>query len=607
MAAFPCPYCGHALASGDDTKLERCPSCDGSLLIAYRYRLISAHGKLAGSELYQAMDDGFGERVAVLFVDNPTDPAAVARFIEGSRLFADLGGRGLVKIYELGTKSDRRPYVVMDWLDGGTLDVVVERRGALEQEALLVLIGDLLTGMGKAHRSMPAIVHGHIHAGKVGFRRKSEVALFGFEWATHVNAQASHLADSFSSADPVDERRTPASDLRQLANIFYYAAKAEWIGELSVERQRERVRAQVPGPLGTLIDRMLGAGVDGYKNAVEAGIDFEQLMRGANTWQSSHTRQQDRSGDHLGTAWTALQAHPNDDNEDDDNDDDEDEDEDEFVASILAPQATAPRSRPAAAQPDWAALAAQRQAEALAQVQAQAKPANPGRVLILAVTFMVVIGTCVAGIVADANDNNTSTAPDVRREQAIEAIPQPIPTPYEAPEYPDPPPSISPVAAPALAGLFRYSGEITGPENFAGLALGQRCEVFIEPNPGGLNCRWYIDCGKPRRRIYGGGTVGYSTCEIGDEGQPLRAADDDDDAPDGAFLADLTTDPAMIIVEDRWIEPPVRVMITIEDGGLHSGSVPETKLAPRDSQEEVQQRINRGESPVIEAGVIATW
>ncbi|HLT35263.1 MAG TPA: hypothetical protein VK034_03235, partial [Enhygromyxa sp.] len=250
MAAFPCPYCGHALVSDDDAeaKLERCPSCDGSLLIAYRHRLIASHGKISGGALYEAIDDGFGERVAVLFVDQPDDRAAVERFVEGNRLFADLGGRGLVKIHDVGTASERRPYVIMDWLGGGTLDKVVQRGGALDQARLLELIGDLLTGVSKAHRAMPAIVHGHIHPGKVGFRGKGEVVLFGFEWATAVNAQASRLADSFvQQAD--DERPGPESDLRQLAVVFFHAATGEWIGELELARQRERVRSQLPGPL----------------------------------------------------------------------------------------------------------------------------------------------------------------------------------------------------------------------------------------------------------------------------------------------------------------------------------------------------------------------
>jgi serine/threonine protein kinase len=618
MAGFSCPYCSHALTSADHpgaeesgapakgqvdpgAKLERCPSCDGSLLIAYRHRLLSSHGKISGGELYQAIDDGFGERVAVLFVEDQGDAAAVERFIEGSRLFADLGGRGLVKIHDVGTHSDRRAYVVMDWIEGGTLDAVVERRGSLDQAALLVLVGDLLTGMSKAHRSMPAIVHGHIHPGKIGFRNNGEVVLFGFEWATQVNAQASHLADSFVANAQADEPRGPASDLRQLAIVFYYAATAEWLGDQKLDRQRECVREKLVGPLGRLVDRMLGAGDDGYKSAVDAAIDFEHLMRGVDSWQAPSKPLHDRSDDRMGTAWMA-------DSPDDDEHEDDEHEDDEHDDGPFAPSPSPPPASPSIPRaPDWGTIAAQRQMQALAQAQAQAKPANSGRVVLFIFASVMVMGTCVAGILADTDDNPVPQ-PQLRAPRAVEAIPpQPVPS-YELPEIPEPaiiePPAGFP---PPLAGSFSYKGKITGPEAFAGLELGERCDVWIEPNDGSLNCRWYIDCGKPKRRIYGGGEVGYSTCEVDDEGHPLRAQDEDDDAPDGAFLADFTTDPKMIILEDRWLEPPVRVIISIEDGGLHEGEVPKVKQAPRDSQEKIQERIDAGESPVIEAGVIADW
>jgi hypothetical protein len=345
---------------------------------------------------------------------------------------------------------------------------------------------------------------------------------------------------------------------------------------------------------------MLGAGVDGYKSAVDAGIDYEQLMLGRDNWQAPGPLRQDHSGDRMGTAWIA-EAY--DDNDDDDDDDDDPDDPDESTASVFARRTAAPARAPVAAAPNWAALATQRQAEE----PALTKPANPGRALILAVGFMVVVGTCVAGILADSKSEEPPQ-PQLRREPPRQAT-QPVPSPYELPEGEPPMPEPAPefVTPRVLAGLFRYTGEVTGPEAFAGLALGERCEIYIEPNAGTLNCRWYVDCGQPRRRIYGGGDIGYSICELDDEGQPLRAHDEHDDSPDGAFLADLTTDPRMVIVEDRWLEPPVRVIISIDDGGLHSGSVPKTKQAPRDSQSEVQRRINRGESPTIEAGVLADW
>src|SRR5690242_6405028 len=174
MAGFPCPYCAQDVAPrAQDDRLERCPSCAASLQIAYRYRIVEAHGKISGGFLYQAVDDIFGDKVAVLFVEDPDDSAAVDRFVDGNRMFAELGGgRGLVKLREVSNRHDRRPHVVMDWIALGTLESTVRAKGPVDQATLLELIGDLLIGLGKAHRAMPTVVHGHIHPGKIGFLDK---------------------------------------------------------------------------------------------------------------------------------------------------------------------------------------------------------------------------------------------------------------------------------------------------------------------------------------------------------------------------------------------------------------------------------------------------
>ncbi len=619
MAAFPCPYCGYACVTDSDAeaKLDRCPSCDGSLLIAYRYRLEADHGDISGGRLYRAIDDGFNEPVAVLFVDEPDDRRAVERFVEGNRLFADIAGRGLNKIHDVGSPSDPRAYVVMDWLAGGTLDRVVARRGPLDQASLLALVNDLLTGLSKAHRSMPAVIHGHIHPGKIGFVETSagpgSAVLFGFEWARQVNAQASQLAYSYSTDDDDDDQRNIAGDLRQLAVVFFYAVTGEWIGELARAAQRERAR-QLPGPLARLIDRMLGAGEDGYRSAVDAAVDFEQLMRGDDRWQAPTLQAPDRSEERMGTAWAPVSAQALAADADADDDDQDGDGLDDDLVEVLGPEAAEmiggvrsspppPPARAAQQNPNWNAWAAQQQALAQQQAQAQTQ-AKAGRGVVIFIAVAIAFTTCVAGIIEDISEPDLPPPPPQARgvPQRIE----PIPTPEPIPEPPPPAPALLDNGA-RLSGTFRYEGKITGPAEFAGLALGERCEVWIEPNDSALNCRWYVDCGKPRRRIYGGGDVGFSQCSVGDAGQPLSAQDLDDDAPDGAFTAELDGEDPLVLVYDRWIEPPVHVLISIEAGGPTSQRVPKLEQAPRVPAEFIEMRIAKGIYPQIEPGVIGDW
>ncbi|MCA9701098.1 MAG: hypothetical protein KC431_26465, partial [Myxococcales bacterium] len=286
-AKLPCPYCSQAIALEDDAPGDSCPACRRSLLVAYRYRLVAFRGKIAGGLLYEANDAGFSGKVAVLFIEQSNDRAAVARFAEGNRLFSDFAGRGVIKIHQVGGVHEVRPYVVMDWLAGSTLDRRVGGQGQLPPTEVIDLTHNLLTGLSYAHRSIPSVVHGNIHPGKIGFLQPNgQAVLFGFEWAEQVLDQDSRLADAFVDGAGEKRHRTDrAGDLRQLAVSIYYAATGEWIADRGLTDQQALVRQRTPGPLGILLERMLLAGRGGYHSAVEARIDFEQLLEGDQNWQ----------------------------------------------------------------------------------------------------------------------------------------------------------------------------------------------------------------------------------------------------------------------------------------------------------------------------------
>lgn len=612
MAGFPCPYCAHVVApQAQDDRLEHCPSCAANLQIAYRYRIIAARGKISSGLLYEAVDDIFGDKVAVLFAENVDDPAAVERFVEGNRLFAELGGgRGLVKVREVGNPHDRRPHVVIDWLEQSTLEQVVRAHGPVDQTTMLELIGDLLIGLVKAHRSMPIVVHGCIHPGTIGFLEKHRVVLFGFERAQHVYEQDSNLADTFIAQPETHAGASRASDLMQLGVSIHYAATGEWIADKPLAQQREHVQSKLGGPLAVVVDRMLTAGGDGYRSAVEAVLDFDSVLEGTSTWKSRpRAREQDRSSDLATTSWTSVQApgsqeawtdHADDHDQHDDHDEDHDEPaelpdlsdaiQDIFASEQSQPRAPTPPSAPP--QPAFPSAHVPRRQKMHAQAAPAPKPAqsSPGRVIAIIVGSMVVFGTCMAAIVEDTASTPPPPPPVMRSEF------QPAPIPSEVPPLPE-------YALPAETSFIdvqHYTGTITGPVDLAGFEVGERCDVYIAPTASAPNCRWYIDCGEPRKRIYGGGGVGYSDCTI-ENGRPTSASDDDQDAPDGSFVGLLTGEDPMVLVEDRWLLPPTRVMIGLDvGGGPYPSAVPDVPLAARMDRSEIEAAILRNELPEIE-------
>lgn len=618
MASFPCPYCAHVVATeAQDDRLERCPSCSGNLQIAYRYRIVAARGKVSGGVLYEAVDDIFGDKVAVLFAENMSDRAAVERFVEGNRLFAEFGGgRGLVKLREVGNLNDRRPHVVLDWIGDGTLEQRVRAHGPVAQTMLLELIGDLLVGLSKAHRAMPTVVHAHIHPGKIGFLDQHRAVLFGFEWAQQVYEQDSRLADTFVTQVEVKSGASRASDLHQLGIAIHYAATGEWNADKPLAQQRARVR-ELGGPLPSFIDRMLTSGGEGYRSAVDALLDFEHLLEGTSTWKArQRPREQDRSSDLIASAWTSInplavhdayphddEQHDDDDQHDDDQHDDDEHDDDEHdeppdFSESIEQIFDSELVTPIPAQFPSPAHVARRQlhvthVSAAARSPSPKPPAtSPGKVILAGIGAMFMFGMCVVGMVEDEKSSSRSAPPAVVLPR-VEPIPAPLP--YEQPAEPMPTPADT-----SFVDVQHHTGTIIGPPDAAGFDVGERCDVWIAPSFSGHNCRWYIDCGEPRKRIYGGGNVGYTTCTI-ENGRPTAASDDEQDTHDGSFVALLSGSDPMVVVEDRWLRPPTRVLISLEaDGGAYPGAVPDIELARRLSSEQIQAAIERDELPEFE-------
>ncbi|MFV8749009.1 hypothetical protein ACNOYE_00500 [Nannocystaceae bacterium ST9] len=595
MAALTCPYCGHAIVSDDpEAPAERCPSCSRELQIAYRYRLIRTRGELAGGVLYEALDAGFDQHAAVLFVADPSDEPACARFLEGHRLFANLRTRGLVGIHEVSRPGHPRPHVVMDWLAGGTLDRFVGKSGPLDPALAWAMTSDLLIGLERAHRALPALVHGQIHPGKIGFRKPvaegGSAVLFGFEWARQVSEQDSMLADSFNAAAPERSERASALDLRALARTIVYAATGRWIEDGTVERQRQQAANLIPGPLAPFIDRLFAAGTpEGYRSTSVARDEFETLRGGG---ESRRLREPARSAI-VDAPFTAAQdlslgelfdrQHDHAEHDDDDDDDLEELEELEELEPEPPPaRAPTPRAANVASAPSPALLEQLRQRQAqLASTQPTAQPAskNGGKFVMFAIFGL--IGTCTfASIVADIDDDPNMGQPPPR--SAPEPVPDWTATPAPSPEptpIPEPIPELAPEPAPPAFASRKWTAKVAGAAK-GPVKYGSRCELWVgAPDDSSYNCRWALDCKQQGSwvRYYGGGGAGFGHCEIAED-RVVYVSDLQDDDGDGLFVFDARGERAWALFGDRFASPGRALLFRFE---------PEGELAERPSHAKV--------------------
>jgi serine/threonine-protein kinase len=79
------------------------------------------------------------------------DPDVVARFFDEARATTSIADPGIVQIFDFGYHTDGRAYLVMEYLEGETLDVRIEGGGWLAPQRALRIARQIATSLDAAH------------------------------------------------------------------------------------------------------------------------------------------------------------------------------------------------------------------------------------------------------------------------------------------------------------------------------------------------------------------------------------------------------------------------------------------------------------------------
>ncbi|MDC3955080.1 serine/threonine-protein kinase [Polyangium jinanense] len=127
-------------------------------LVAGRFRVVRFLGEGAVSAVYEAIDDVRGHRVAVKILHRELSQNAeiVQRFEREAEAASRIGSDHIVHVYGAGATPEGR-FIVLEYLDGGTLADLLRKRRPLPSEEAVSLVLQLLAGLSKAHEL--GIVH----------------------------------------------------------------------------------------------------------------------------------------------------------------------------------------------------------------------------------------------------------------------------------------------------------------------------------------------------------------------------------------------------------------------------------------------------------------
>jgi serine/threonine protein kinase len=127
-------------------------------LAGTRFRAARAIGAGSTSEVFEARDPlGEVRAVKVLRGTIARSSDAALRLMQEGRALAALDHPNLVKVSEVGSTADGRPYFVMERLEGETLRDRIERVGRLPLAEACARMVEALAGLAAAHRA--GVVH----------------------------------------------------------------------------------------------------------------------------------------------------------------------------------------------------------------------------------------------------------------------------------------------------------------------------------------------------------------------------------------------------------------------------------------------------------------
>ncbi|MDN3025756.1 serine/threonine-protein kinase [Streptomyces sp. S.PB5] len=261
-------------------------------VLAGRYRVVGQLGRGGMGVVWRAVDDVLGREVAVkeLRTYNDADGPELAglrlRMQREARAAARVRHPGVVAVHDV-TEVDGRPLIVMELVDGPSLDDVLRERGTLDPREAAGIGAKVMDALAAAHRA--GVLHRDVKPGNILLDRSGRVVLTDFGIATMEDpgdGSATHLTRSGELVGSLDylapERAQgadpgPASDVWALGATLYAAVEGtspfrrtstfSTLTAIVTEPLPESANA---GPLGPVLQRLMDKRPEGRPEAEEA-------------------------------------------------------------------------------------------------------------------------------------------------------------------------------------------------------------------------------------------------------------------------------------------------------------------------------------------------
>ncbi len=199
-------------------------------VLGKRYRLVSALGTGASAHVYLAEDVSLQRHVAVKVLQPglAADESFLKRFRAEARSVASLNHPHVLRVFDWGEDTDG-PYLVLEYLGGGSLRDLLDRGVRLSHSQAAVIGTEVAQGLAYAHAR--GLVHRDIKPANLLFDEEGRVRVADFgvaralaeaAWTEPAGAMvgtARYMSPEAAEGRPVDGR----ADVYSLAIVLYEA------------------------------------------------------------------------------------------------------------------------------------------------------------------------------------------------------------------------------------------------------------------------------------------------------------------------------------------------------------------------------------------------
>ncbi|MFE7902229.1 serine/threonine-protein kinase [Streptomyces sp. NPDC057424] len=274
-------------------------------LLAGRYRVSAQLGRGGMGVVWKAVDEVLGREVAVKELRTYTDAAGPElaglqlRMQREARAAARVRHPGVIAVHDIA-QVDGRPVIVMELVDGPSLDDVLRERGTLDPGEAAGIGAKVMDALAAAHTA--GVLHRDVKPGNILLDRSGRVVLTDFGIATMDDpgdGSATHLTRSGELVGSLDylapERAQgadpgPASDIWALGATLYAAVEGSspfrrtstfsTLTAIVTEPLPEPRRA---GPLAPVLRRLLDKRPESRPEADQARALLQAVADGGGT------------------------------------------------------------------------------------------------------------------------------------------------------------------------------------------------------------------------------------------------------------------------------------------------------------------------------------